>query len=358
MDLSIKQRIFVRRIILIVVICLIVIVLLPVKIPSNIKTQGYIIPKSNYQIIKLLPDGFIAEMQHYIGESKDAIQSFNFERGDVVKIDINQASLSNEMVRQGDTLAVINSSQLEYALTELKGQLEQKRSLLKSYKTGDKASVIQQAQHQLKLKQHQVATQKKITTRIKELYKANLESKQNYEQAHNLLNIYKSEVEIAKAQLKTVKTGEKLELIELVEQEIKNLQKQIKQLQNKKESHALISPISGQAYTNFSSDTICAVEDQSVLGVVFPIQAAQLEEVEIGQTVKVSSPIMQKNISAEIITINKKVTNMGTAQIFTAIAQLKNTEIPTGTRVKCKILCGKESIYRKIIKIFRTVEIN
>lgn len=358
MSLSIKQRKFIRRIVIISIIILLVIIALPIKVPIKIKTRGKVVPRSAYRIIQNLPDGLKFELKHYLISDSDKMKIFNFDRGDVVDLDFVFGDNPDKLVQKDDSIVSIHSEQLEYKITELKGQLQQRKALLQSYKSGEKKAVIQKAREQLELQKIKAAEQKIIYRRIEKLYQSNLASKQEYEKAKNLLDIYQSEVRIAKSHLETLTSGEKPEQIEVINKEIKALDNQLEQLVNQKKKYTISSPLSGYAYTNSSVDTLLTIEDHSSAGVIFPVPLEKIAEVKVGQTVELLLPELRKRSSAKIIDIENTIMNMNTHQLITVTALLDSNNIPTGSVVKCKIQCGKESIYNKILKMFRSVEIN
>lgn len=353
-----RKRKWIYRISFIVVIIILAALLLPLEVAVKINTGGRIVPKSDYRIIASLPDAFTLEENHYLSAKGNGKQSFIFDRGDVVGLKLNDIISQNNNVQRNDSIGVIESEQLELMLVQKKGELKQKKALLKSYKSGEKESVIKAARKQLELNKTRAENQRKIFKRTRELYQSNLISKQEFERVKNLLETYELEVEIAKTNFKRVTTGQKPEMIDFVKSEIKTLQNELNRLKTKQKEYHLNSPITGQTFINYNSDTLLTIEDRSVLGVVFPVPLERMNDLKVGQEVKVQSIGLNSKSSGEVIKIEDKIHNINNQQVLVVTALLEDNNMPTGMSVKCQVFCGRESLYQKMIEVFKSVEVN
>ena len=353
-----NRRIVIRRLLQIVIISFLSVVILMQKMNIEIKTVGKIFPKSDYRIIQEFPNSLKTETNYYFSSSSNIKQSFNFERDDVIEFDLSNQYAINTIISKHENIGVINSTKLNYEILVIEGKIVENQALLKSYMAGKKKSIIEEANNRLELRKAKLDEQKLIVDRMKELNKSNLISAQEYERAKTNLNVCEIEVLVAKSNLTTVLTGEKPEMIDLVKSNIFTLQNKLNLLNKKKQKYSLLSPISGITYKSYNSDTLFTIEDQSTLGVMFPIKLEKMEEVNIGQVVTILLPELKQKTTAKIIKIENRVTNIHNNQIFIVTAILEKNTIPSGSLVKCKVQCGSESIFQNIYKMFRPIEIN
>ncbi|MFO7888867.1 MAG: hypothetical protein R6V04_00850 [bacterium] len=351
-----KKRKFI--IICIIGICLIIIFML-IKIPLHISTIGSLHPQSEWKIVKSNPDEVIISLHNYLTTEAGDIKSFIFNRGDVVNIKINSSIKHGELVKSGDTIGVIHSANLEERLAELNGNLIKANATLKSYKTGEKQSLVDEAEHNIIHAKLQVTEQKTIVSRMKELLEKNLVSKEEYEIAENRLALYKAEVKIAEAQLNTVTTGVKKGLIEQIKAEIKFYHKQLSILKDKKKDYNLISPIEGNVNRFFNSDTLLLIQDLSTMIICFPCKLYHYHDVKIGQKVLFFSPGLSLKHYAKIVRKDSAVKLYNNQQTMYAYAEINkpNIVIYPGMIVKCKIFCGNINILEYIKRIFHSVNI-
>lgn len=349
-----------RKIIVsILLICLIVLCLFFIKIPLHITTIGRVYPQTEWKIEKSNPDEVIIYLNNYLTTEAGDIKSFIFNRGDVVNLKINTSIKHGEFVESGDTIGVIHSANLEERLAELKGNLTKANATLKSNETGEKQSLIKEATQNVVLAKLKVSEQEKIVSRMKKLLEKNLVSQEEYEIAENRLALYKTEVKISEAQLNTVSTGVKKELLEQIKAEIKLYQKQLSILNNKKKNYNLISPINGKVNRFFDSDTLLLIQDLSTMIICLPFKLYHCQDVIIGQKVLFFLPGLSLKHYAKIVRIDSTVKLSNNQQTMYAYAEINkpNTTIYPGMTVKCKIFCGNINIFEYIKRMFVSVNI-
>jgi len=349
-----------RKIIVsILLICLIVLCLFFIKIPLHITTIGRVYPQTEWKIEKSNPDEVITSLNNYLTTEAGDMKSFIFNRGDVVNLKINAFIKHGEFVESGDTIGVIHSANLEERLVELKGNLTKANATLKSFKTGEKQSLINEATQNVIQAKLQVTEQEKIVSRMKKLFEKNLVSQEEYEIAENRLALYKAEVKIADAQLNTVTTGVKRELIEQIKAEIKFYQKQLSILNDKKMNYNLISPIEGNINRFFNSDTLLLIQDLSTMIIIFPFKLYHYQDIKIGQKVLFFLPGLSLKHYAKIVRIDSTVKLYNNQQTMYAYAEINklNTAIYPGMIVKCKIFCSNINIFEYIKRMFISVNI-
>ena len=351
-----RKKLLIQRTIQILIIFTCFLIILFQNIKVEIKTIGKVIPQSDYRLIQDLPNGLRSELNHYLVKLPGERHSYNFERKDVIDFDIinQQAGL----IQKGEEIGIIHSDLLNYEIINLEGQIRENSAILKSNLAGEKQSIIEEAENNLKLQQTKYKEQKLIVCRLEELKQLDLVSDQEYEIAKGLLDVYEIKVLMAKSNLNTVKTGAKTEDITIVKEQINILRKELKTYKNKKKKYTIKSPIPGILLANMHSDTLLTIENHEKLGVMFPVKLKNIEDIVIGQTVELLLPELKIEASAKIVAIEQKVNAILNHQVFIATAELNQNTIPSGSQVKCKIQCGLQPVYKYLIDMFRPIEIN
>jgi len=330
-----------------------------VEIPLHISTIGRIYPQAEWKIEKSNSDELITSLNNYLTTKAGVIKSFIFDRGDVVNLEINSSFQNGKFVNIGDTIGIIHSANLEDRLVELNGNLAKSKVILKSYKTGEKQSLIAEARQNVIYEQLKTAEQQTIVKRMKELLQKNLISEEEYEIAQSTLNLYKAQINIAEAKLRTVTTGAKKEIIEQVTADIKFYEEQLNILHKKKKEYNLISPIKGRVMRFFNSDTLLLLQDVSAMLITIPIKLSDYQNIKIGQKGILSMPEISLKQEIKINQIDSTVAILNNQQIMYIHARINriNKKIYPGMFVKCKIYCSNINLIEYIKRTFHSVQI-
>jgi len=127
----------------------------------------------------------------------------------------------------GDTVGWVYSNELEQEWVQLRGELATEMASLRLYGTGEKESVIREAQLQLAYAKEQTELQRKEVARLQTLFRKKMVPESDMEVAEATLRLYEIQVDLAEAQLHTVQTGAKEEQIDWVRSRIRSLQNEI-----------------------------------------------------------------------------------------------------------------------------------
>lgn len=344
-----------RQLVITLILIFIFSALLMKKMNSRIKSIGQIFPAQELKIFPKFPDNLLIE--HWYSDKTECCikRSYNFDRGDIVQLNFSEIT-PGAFIKQNETIGVIHSATLEKELSSVEGELNQAKALLASQQTGEKASVIQTAEEQVKAKETKLADQKNILQRMKELKKSNLVSVQEYESAENYLHVLEIEVMVAKSRLSVVKTGEKQEALQITKEKIASLTQQLKHLKKQNSDYTITSPFSGSV--NLFTDSLITLSGQSQLYVNFPVKLARRNEIAIGQEIEIELPDIRKKAKARVSNIDPNVRIISGNQIFWVKGKLDQATLPVGSIVKCRVKCDSEALYKTILKMFKYIEIN
>ena len=189
-----NQKRLIKRLIIILMFTIICVFILFQKMTIEIKTVGKIIPKSDFQLIQNFPNSLVIEENHYLKTQKCQRTSFNFNRGDIVNFSI---AYNDNQIEKNTKIGFINSEILNYEILQLEGELKQEQASLIADSVGRKASVVEEAENELKLRQTELIERKLKFNRLTELKKSKLVSEQEYEIAKNNLDVCEIQVLVA-----------------------------------------------------------------------------------------------------------------------------------------------------------------
>lgn len=331
-------------------ILILTIIFFPIDLPYKIKTSGKIIPNQEW-IISKGTDGRL--LTSFIDNKQGINKSINvnvFERGDAVNFKINSAVESGGSISINDTVASIYSNELEESLVQLKGDLLVERASLLSIRTGEKSSIVKEAEQNISYAKTKVEEQIRIVERNKKLFEADIRSEEDYQISVTTLQLYKTNVFIAEEQFATVTSGAKVEEIKFIETKIIALEEQINILHRKLAAYSFISPISGVVNRSFSKDTLLMVSDTSEYVLVIPILYEEIEHISTNQDVELNLFVGSNPIKGKILSVGNKAYQVGGNQIIIVIASIHdNTQnLLPGLFVKCQIYCNEISMLEYI----------
>jgi hypothetical protein len=330
---------------------------LPIQFSYKITSGGKILPAKSW-IVSKGNSGQLISFLH--NREKGVIDNYSvkeFERGDDIHLLLNEDFKIGETINEKDTVGFIYSNEIEKELALLQSELNVAKSSLDFNLSGEKESVIREAEENLKFYTSQAEVHNKILSRQKALREKNLLSQEEFELTLNQAELNDISIAIAKARLESVSTGAKKEQIELINNQIQSLEKQIGVLQKRYTSYYLISPIDGVVSNLTSGDTLFTISDNDEFIVMIPVKISEIEFIKNDSKVEVKHPLSAESRSGKIILIDYSTHNLSGEQVIFAIAIVENgdqTESPdhkrlaSGLMVECKIDGGSAGLYEHL----------
>lgn len=348
----------------IVLIAILLLVILffffPLTLSYNLKTAGKISNRYEWLVTKDQNNQLNAA---YIDHLTGAIlqnRVFQFERNDIVNYRLTPDHFIKKAVSTGDTVALVNSNELEKKLEQLYGELNLAEANLVLYRTGEKASVIEGARKRVDYERGRAEEQRRIVARLSALRDQNLISEEEYESARSRMDLYDIKVELAEAQLQTVSTGAQPELIRLEEVRAKSLRKQIHQLKKRVAALNLISPLDGELVFFHNIDTLFSVRGTDQYCLLIPVRYSDRKYISIGQTIKITLLDEKEQLTGQIATISSESRMFNKRQVLfvTAAINAHLNNLVTGIIVPVRIQCEPVSLSEKIRRMLMLVTFN
>ncbi len=352
-----NKRVTLYTIFLIIVLCLLAISALFLKINITIKTTGKILAAEQLRIIRKLPDSIELQIMQRGNPGSNQTISYFFERGGFMQFSLDSSLMTGNRLSKQELIGRISSDRLDYEITRLTNQIREEKATLKSLTAGEKASVIEEAKKMVNLKQIKFSEQQVIVERMRKLRESNLVSRQEFELAINLLDIYEAELGIATANLQTVQSGAKPENIKIVKHRIEGLQQELALLEGKKHKQSITAPFSGRVVQNVSSDTLLTLYSDEKI-VLIPVELSEVSKIQPGQVVEINSPELSITSKGRIFSLQPSAQSVSGKQIIFACCRITDTEIPVNAFVKCNILTGRKQIIKLMLTKIKQIEIN
>lgn len=297
---------------------------IPISVSADISISGKIYPAKQWVLFAGTNGQIMHTQIDMVAGVSHVYETREFSRGDDVRFEINPEILRKTLIQKGDTIGKIFSNETHMILNQMRKELQVKRALLASNQTGDKLALVELAKSRLQYAEIDAENQKKEYFRQQQLYKQEVIPEQDFEDQERLLKLSEAEVEIRRAELQTAITGEKPEIINMVEAEIEKIETQIADLEDKLGMQTIISPITGIFQNSYSADTLMIIESMDELIIKMPVNLKERRRVFNGQNV-VSTVLGQKQpFRSEVVHISNHINSTGGQQTFIVTAAIRD----------------------------------
>jgi len=341
-----------------------------IKIPYTISSKGVVYPYKEWTLSKTTDGNLINLLRNNRTNSISSYSVTEFLRGDASEFVLNKNIFENA-IKQGDTIGFIYSNEDYFRLLELQGILAAEQKNLEIYASGEKPETIAYYNELVNLAQLEWDTQKKLFSRIAQLYNDSLISKNEYDIAFNELKLKEHNYKIAVSNLKTVESGAKEEQINLSKSLIENYTFQIEQLKVKIKASTIVAPFEGKIVKQKKANVdlngnlmdveeIVKIVDVSSLLVVLPIEFYESKHLKKCESVNFGNNAQGKPINGIIIDMDNTVQILKRRQvIFITVEVTDNIEqMLFNMFVDANIECGEITLFQYFLRLFDTVTEN
>ena len=336
----------------------IVILFYPGKFPYSLEVAGKILPHKQWVVTQSLNGVLTAILRNNEQGKIDSYFVTESERGDPVSLNIHRSIVPGTYVAKGDTIGWIDSNELERQIAQLNGELQSQKALLNVASTGEKESMVLEAERVLEHARETFDEHQKIVARLEKLSGSGFVPYQDYEIALSTQNLFTINIGIAEAQLQSLQTGLKQEEVEVISSQITSLEKEIDTLLERSENYTLTSPLSG-VFETTPGDTLVNIGDISSYAVIIPLKLKNRNYVNLQQKVKYTIEGINNSFYGEILKLGNVVHILNGEQVLLVTASLdaQSKDLLIGTVVKCSIVCEpltpREHLVRSVTTVFK-----
>ncbi len=320
--------------------------MLPKSVELAIDSPGKVLPIKEWRLIQAEDGALRASLQDHRRGTVDAYSINRFERGDAIQFNLNQGIFENRFIAAGDTIATIQSNEINLRMTELQGELAAREASLRLYNAGQKPALIEEARQSILRAQSRAAENLNVLNRLRRLHEQQLVAVEELEAAQSLQDVYDADVAIAEAQLRARETGARQEQIDLARTEIEALRASIGALGERVAFQTLVSPMNGYIARTFAPDTLLTLRDTTGFLVLMPIPLGKRELIEAGDPVDLTVPGSGASLAGKLLEIGDSIHRINGQQVIPALALFEgfDTRILPGMLVNASIQCGEVSL--------------
>ncbi len=196
------------------------------------------------------------------------------------------------------------------------------------------------ARLELDYRRTQRTWQEKEVERLKGLWRQQMISNAELEEAKNILALQQIQESRGRAQVQAVESGSKEEELDWRRSRILVLQEELNILGERLEKSVIHTPIGGRVATLAAGDTIAVVHDTTAYIALVPIRWRERVRVVPQQRVEVPIEGANRTVSGRIIQLGKTVHTVGSQQFFATkvIIEEGGEVLAPGLVVRCSII--------------------
>lgn len=271
--------------------------------------------------------------------------SLSSERGDRVHFRTVPELTCGASVAAGDTIGHRVSALTAQRQVELQGQLDVERAYLKLAQSGDKASLVREADVRLTLARAEADQQRRELARQRSLFERNLVAPADMELAEAAVETADLRIRIAEEELQTALTGSRDQEIAWIEARIADLQRQVEQVRLDLAADVVCAPIGGR-FVGGRGDTLAVVQDTTTWAAIMPVAWTDRRRLRAGLGVEL-------RWAADLTPATGQLTRFGAEafstvdgrQFVAAVAQLHSVDgaLVPGLVGQCRIACEPQT---------------
>ena len=315
------------------------------------------VAQQEWSLVEIEPGKVIARL---ISNNPYQVNDFHllqFDRNDFVQFVIADSIKSNKFIKKGTVVGRLSSSENQIRLNILLGQLESAKADFQTFASGSKPEIQEEVKRELEYAKAAFNRFEPQLQRQRELYKQELISYEELEQAETQYQLLELNMAVAEAKLKAVQSGEKTEVLNIHKTEIQALEKQIEALKLKLEAEQIITPIRGMVMDSYGTTNLCLIAKLDTMIAQIPVEENKIQFINKGDVVRIKIPGLSNQIlSGLVIDIGKNAQLINGSMKFIVSTSIKNTEksLLSGMTGYSKILCDKISTWQLLRRLWQT----
>ncbi len=329
-----------------------------VKLELKISQDCLIYPIESLAL-KSSDPGFV-ELVLDRGSGEKSSQRFSLAGDDLRVLSITPAVKEGDLVRAGEMIARISSSELAADLAESRAGLDRAESQLQLLKKGPRPEEISQVEDLIEQIRLKLKKSDADLSRSEELASKGVIPAEKLEEARTSNEVLKSELEFYKKQKKLLKQGARPEEIDIAEAEIRGIQAKIDRLETHLAAENITSPIDGIVTSVKTGSEILHVARIDTMRVRIPVPEKEISPVVPGKSVRFRTRSYPGiTFDGEVTTVAEETEEGQLQPIFvvTAVAPNPDGLLKPGMTGHAKIYCGKRPAYKillwRLVRWFR-----
>lgn len=332
-----------RHILILLLILAIVVVFLPIPVRYSFVATAKIYPLREWKLSRGAEEGFWSQTYNYSTDALGDFKNYRFERGDIAELEIRKDLVFDAPIDINDTIATIESFFIQNEIIRLSNLRDVEIANRGVVSSGEKQSMIEQAERQYDYALQQLDLQKKNFARQEKLFRDSVITPADYDIYENTLKLAEINSNVAYDALVSLKTGEKDPVVNLSDQTIISYEKEIKRLESQKAQYTIVTPINGILSYDTEIGGIIKVSDISNLLLKIPVAYQHSSYLKSLYKVTFSTPDNKITVNATFKGFGESVNLIQNQQfvIARAVTSEPTPGIYPGMVVQCRIYCDK-----------------
>ncbi len=249
-----------------------------------------------------------------------------FDRGELVELELAPDLTTGTAVVPGQQLAVIESPALVRELNELRAERDALVAELALLRAGGRPEEVTEAERRIELTEAQRAGEQATLERTRALHQEGLASDTDLELAELRDEALRLDVELARAQLAVVRGAARPEALEVLDAQIAVLDAGLAELETMAEAYVIRTPIAGILEMGGSAN-ILRVYDLDPVYLRIPIPQGVRYRIDVGTRVVFRTPACPgERFEGAIAGLGENAINLNGRQIFWGSARVDNPE--------------------------------
>ena len=332
---------------MVILLLALLVLFLPIKVHYSFDATAIVYPAKEWYLKRGQDDSYISELHDFKTNVISHIKSYKFERGDISEVNLDVNLASGDYITTNDTIAYIHSYDIDNEIIRLENLKAIEQSYLKASLTGQKKTLIDQAQQRLEYARQQLLLEEKNYNRQLKLYNDSVISLAEFEIYENTYNLAEINVQIAQNELLNIETGRKSEEIDYIIKKIDSYSREIETLKNQKAQYYILPPISGRVSFNTVMNGIITVSDFSRFLLKIPVKVNNIQYLDRISAIRFSIPGYDDKMEASFIDLDENVNLLANQQLVIAKAMVNKSfnGIYAGMAVQCRVICDEITIF-------------
>ncbi len=317
----------------------------PMQLPYHAESIGKVVPVQEWKLMQDQTGRLTSVIRDHKTGAAQQIDAYQFEQGDFSGLRIELPA--GAFVHAGDTIVRMYSTSQRQEIQAIEAQLALYSAQLNAEMVGDKPPIVQEAENKMNFAKQDLAVKETFYQTKKRLKEEGLISVIEFQEAENVYQLAKIQVEIASKTLETVGTGLKNESVRITEAQLRGLRDRLALLRQKGLSFVLRAPFSGYIVPTSSllPEELLILQRADEYLVQIPMKAEQLAYLNQTSEINVTDVKTQRVFQATLLGTLPRIEVLDNRQVVIVSALVvpdsMGIRLSTGISTRCSIGFGK-----------------
>jgi len=258
------------------------------RITYRVKGPCLFVAQAEWSLLQPQPETLLTRLRLNNPPGISQLRFMQFDRTDFVTFSLDPAISVGATVQRDAVIGTLQSTDNRISYEQLSGEVVQARASLTSLRSGQKASVQERALQGLLYARQALHDFMPTWKRKKELVDKGLIAAEEFELSDTQKNLLESNVALAEADLRTARSGEKPEALDLAVKKIDELETRMRTWDQKLSALQITAPFDGLLSGPVDSmASIFTLSKLDTLIVEIPVEARKLQFLSLGAPVRI-----------------------------------------------------------------------